>query len=167
MDIYLEIFGYIGSALVIVSMMMTSVLKLRIINMCGGVISLIYAACIPEPAWPVIVLNACLISINFVQTVRQLLGKEDVTILSARANDPTVQHLMHLWQKDVKKNHPNYNLEATNEETIHILYVGEAAVGFFTSAGEEANKTELLYLTPSRRTAAMKKRTLELLAKQS
>ena len=41
-NIYLEIFGYIGTALVIISMMMTSVLKLRIINMCGGVISLIY-----------------------------------------------------------------------------------------------------------------------------
>ena len=52
MNIWLEIFGYIGTALVIVSMMMTSVIKLRIINMCGGAISLIYALLCN--AWPVV-----------------------------------------------------------------------------------------------------------------
>lgn len=72
-NIYLEIFGYIGTALVIISMMMTSVLKLRIINMCGGVISLIYA--VLTNTWPVAVLNASLVCINFVQTVRQLRKK--------------------------------------------------------------------------------------------
>ena len=100
-NIYLEIFGYIGTALVIVSMMMTSLVKLRIINMCGGLISLIYAAFCNT--WPVVVLNACLICINFVQTVRQLRGKEEVTLLSVEANDSTAQHLMRLWQKDVEK----------------------------------------------------------------
>lgn len=77
MDIYLEIFGYIGTALVIISMMMTSMLKLRIINMCGGLISLIYA--ILRNTWPVVVLNACLITINFFQTVRQLRQKNEST----------------------------------------------------------------------------------------
>ena len=161
--ILLEAFGYIGTALVIVSMMMTNLLTLRIINMCGGLISLIYAACVPT--WPVVVLNACLISINFVQTIRQLRGKEDVTILSTEVSNPTVQYLMQLWQKDIEKNYPNYSFEATNEGKIHILYVGEAAVGFFTSWQEE-NNNEVLYLAPAHRTAAMKKRTLALLEKQ-
>ena len=33
-----EIIGYLGSALVLVSMLMTSVIKLRIINLTGSVI---------------------------------------------------------------------------------------------------------------------------------
>ena len=70
MDIYLEIFGYIGTALVILSMLMTSMLKLRIINMCGGLISLIYA--IFRNTWPVAVMNFCLISINLFQTIREI-----------------------------------------------------------------------------------------------
>lgn len=74
MDIYLEIFGYIGTALVILSMLMTSMLKLRIINMCGGLISLIYA--ILRNTWPVAVMNFCLIAINLVQTIRQLRQKD-------------------------------------------------------------------------------------------
>ncbi len=74
MDIYLEIFGYIGTALVIISMMMTSMLKLRIINISGGVISLIYA--VLRNTWPVVVLNACLVCINTVQVIRHLRQKK-------------------------------------------------------------------------------------------
>ncbi len=75
MNIYLEIFGYIGTALVIVSMMMTSMLKLRIFNMCGALISMIYA--IARNTWPVAVLNFCLLAINLVQTIRALRQRKN------------------------------------------------------------------------------------------
>ena len=68
MNIYLELFGYLGTALVLLSMMMTSVVKLRIINMTGSVISSIYAAL--SNTWPVVLLNLGLIIINTVQLLR-------------------------------------------------------------------------------------------------
>lgn len=74
MDIYLEIFGYIGTAFVIISMMMNSMLKLRIFNMCGALISMIYA--IARNTWPVAVLNFCLLAINLFQTVKELRHKK-------------------------------------------------------------------------------------------
>ena len=74
MDIYLEIFGYIGTALVIISMMMNSMLKLRIFNMCGALISMIYA--VLRNTWPVAVLNFCLLAINLFQTVKELRQKK-------------------------------------------------------------------------------------------
>lgn len=61
-NIYLEIFGYIGTALVVLSMMMSSVTKLRIINMSGSVISAIYAGICNT--WPIVVLNVSLFLIN-------------------------------------------------------------------------------------------------------
>ncbi len=67
-DLFMEIFGYIGTALVIISMLMTSVVKLRIINMCGALISLIYA--IVVSAWPIAVMNAALIIIQSWQLIR-------------------------------------------------------------------------------------------------
>ena len=69
-NIYLEIFGYIGTALVIISMMMTSMLRLRIINICGGAISAVYSAY--HGAWAIVVMNICIISINIYQIVREL-----------------------------------------------------------------------------------------------
>jgi hypothetical protein len=73
MNIYLEIFGYIGTALVLLSMMMTSVAKLRWINMAGSLISMIYAAICG--AMPVVLLNLGLIVINIVQLIRLYRGK--------------------------------------------------------------------------------------------
>ncbi len=69
-EIALEIFGYIGTALVIVSMLMTDINKLRIINISGGFISLIYAICVNT--MPVVVLNATLITINIIQLIKSL-----------------------------------------------------------------------------------------------
>lgn len=68
MNIYLEIFGYLGTALVLVSMMMTSVKWLRIFNMSGAAITTIYA--ILCNTWPVAVLNAGLIVIHIVKLIR-------------------------------------------------------------------------------------------------
>ncbi len=68
MNIYLEIFGYIGTALVLLSMMMTSVVKLRVVNMCGSLISMIYAIIVQT--WPVVLLNLGLLIINGIQLIR-------------------------------------------------------------------------------------------------
>ena len=99
MNIYLEIFGYIGTALVIISMMMNSMLKLRIFNMCGALISMIYA--IARNTWPVAVLNFCLLAINLFQTVRELRQKKKENenpsvgmILCASKDDEIVEYAM-------------------------------------------------------------------------
>lgn len=69
MNLYLELFGYLGTALVLLSMMMTSVTKLRIVNMCGSVVSGLYAFFCGT--WPVVYLNVGMIMINAVQLFRQ------------------------------------------------------------------------------------------------
>ena len=68
--ILLEIFGYIGTAVVLLSFIMTDMKWMRAVNMIGGFISLIYAACVVN--MPVVVLNASLITINGVQLMRLL-----------------------------------------------------------------------------------------------
>lgn len=68
MNIYLEIFGYIGSAFVLLSMTMTSLVKLRLLNITGSLITVIYASLIGS--WPVVFMNAGLILINTAQILR-------------------------------------------------------------------------------------------------
>lgn len=74
LDIFLEIFGYIGSGLILLSMMMTSLEKLRWFNISGSVISMIYGAIMGT--WPVVFLNVGTISINVVQIIRLHRKKE-------------------------------------------------------------------------------------------
>lgn len=68
MPVLLEIFGYIGTALVLLSMMMTSINKLRYVNMAGALISMIYAFL--TNTWPVVFLNLGTIVINTAQLIR-------------------------------------------------------------------------------------------------
>ena len=69
MNLYLEIFGYIGTALVLLSMMMTTLNRLRILNIAGSAVSMIYA--VAMNTWPVVLLNLGMILINSVQLYRQ------------------------------------------------------------------------------------------------
>lgn len=75
MHVFYEIIGYTGTALVLLSMMMTSVAWLRIFNISGSVFSMIYGALCGT--WPVFLLNLCMIIINLVQLIRLKKKKEE------------------------------------------------------------------------------------------
>ncbi len=78
MNIYLEIFGYIGTALIILSMTMKSINRLRILNVSGSIISVIYSVIIG--AWPTVILNVCLAVINVYHLIKtNLLPKRAET----------------------------------------------------------------------------------------
>ncbi|WP_191015211.1 YgjV family protein [Treponema zioleckii] len=64
---FIELFGYLGSFLVILSMLMNSMTKLRIINTAGCIICVIYALIIKS--YPVAVMNGALAIINIVKLV--------------------------------------------------------------------------------------------------
>lgn len=62
MNTWVELLGYLGSALVVCSMLMTSVVRLRLVNMAGSVLSAVYGLIIG--AYPLVLMNACLLAIN-------------------------------------------------------------------------------------------------------
>ena len=73
-EMWLEIFGYVGTVIVIASFFMTDIKFMRIINMVGGIITMIYA--IIRQDNPVILLNAAIVSINTVQLLRLYFSKK-------------------------------------------------------------------------------------------
>ena len=62
MNIYVEIFGYIGTLFILASMAMSSMAKLRILNVAGSIITIIYSIIIS--AYPIVFLNLGLTLIN-------------------------------------------------------------------------------------------------------
>jgi hypothetical protein len=75
-DLFLELFGYLGTALVLISFLMHDIKWLRAVNMAGGTISLIYAICVNT--MPVVVLNGSLILINGIQLARILRRQREI-----------------------------------------------------------------------------------------
>ena len=66
--IWIELIGYAGTVCILLSMMMTSLTKLRLLNLSGAVLSVVYAWV--TGAMPVLVLNLLLTVINTVQLLR-------------------------------------------------------------------------------------------------
>ena len=61
-DHYIEILGYMGTALVVASFLGTSMIRLRLLNFVGAAVITLYALLIG--AWPMVLLNALLAVIN-------------------------------------------------------------------------------------------------------
>ena len=61
-QIALDLLGYTSSIIILISMLMSSVIKLRIINSIGTTIFTVYA--ILSKTYPTAVLNTCLVLIN-------------------------------------------------------------------------------------------------------
>ena len=64
----IEMIGYFSSLLVVVSMLMSSVIKLRVINSIGSGIFAVYALIIHS--YPTAMMNICLVAINIYNLVR-------------------------------------------------------------------------------------------------
>ncbi len=67
-EMILELFGYLGSILVLVSMLMTSVVRLRVINLIGSAVFTVYAILIRS--YPTAFLNGCLVIVNIWQLLK-------------------------------------------------------------------------------------------------
>ena len=72
--ILLEILGYLGMAIVLVSFLLTDVKWLRIVNMTGGLLCLIYG--IMTNTLPTALLNASLVTINGFYLIRTLINEK-------------------------------------------------------------------------------------------
>ncbi len=118
-NLYLEIFGYIGTALVIISMMMTSVVKLRIFNICGSIISMVYA--IINNTWPIVVLNFSLVAINLFQLLRTKLDKKTFSCVKTSSSDQTLKYFLNLHLSDLKKFFPDFANSFENQEIFIVL----------------------------------------------
>ena len=97
--VWLEIFGYFGTALVLLSFVMKDIKWLRAINMAGGLISLIYAVCVNT--MPVVVLNASLITINGIQLMR-ILREERNKHEAVNNENPTAYNIEENQKEETK-----------------------------------------------------------------
>lgn len=97
----IELFGYIGSALVVVSMLMSSVVKLRIINLIGSVIFAIYALIIKS--YPTALMNFFLVGINIYHLIRLMGSKRHYELLQLKPDDSYLSFFLNYYKEDIKK----------------------------------------------------------------
>ena len=146
----LEMIGYLGSALVIVSMLMTSVVKLRVINTIGGVIFCGYALCIHS--YPTAAMQVCLIVINIYNLYKLKNTEKEYSAIPLSANDSFLEHFLSTNSSDIKKYFPDFT-GTEKEDKIFLITCEEIPAGVFIAKteGEDFLDVKLDYTTPTYR----------------
>ena len=98
-DVIQEIVGYAGSGLIVLSLSMKSILRLRLVGLAGAITFLIYGLLIS--AYPIVITNVVIIGIQIL-FLRQLLGSRPVfTVLEVRQGSAYLERFIEHWADDI------------------------------------------------------------------
>ena len=145
--IVVEIIGYLGSVLVVISMLMTSVVRLRVINLIGSAIFTCYALLIKS--YPTAAMNLFLVGINMYHLVRLLKVQKNYDLVATDMEDNYVTYLLEKNKDDILKWFPEFSLP--NElEIAYLVCCDSNPAGLFLgrSVGNDAIEVLLDYATP-------------------
>ena len=147
--IIIEAVGYLGSALVVVSMLMSSVFKLRVINTTGSIIFAIYALIIKS--YPTALMNLCLVSINVYHLMKLHNTKKHFELLSGNLSDSYLSYLLSYFKEDIAKYFPDFSLGNVKTAASKVFIVccdNELAGVLIGRADGEILDIDLDYSTP-------------------
>jgi cell division protein FtsL len=130
---FLNLFGYAASALIAVSLMMSSILRLRLINLAGAASFAIYGLLIH--AYPVAILNSAIVLVNVYHLTRMLHAREYFQLLKLRPEADYLKYFLNFYRADITRLLPGFEYQpAAHQLTLFILR-DCAPVGVFI--GEE------------------------------
>ncbi len=152
----IELFGYLGSAMVVLSMLMSSVVKLRIINTLGSVISGTYALIIGS--FPLALMNICLVVINVYNLRKLLVTKQEYHLVRCGSADATVAYFLDRYRQDIALYFEEGAMSA-DSDVVYAIFCNAAPAGLLLgrSLGEGAVEVQLEYTTPAYRDCSIGK----------
>ncbi|WP_282944580.1 hypothetical protein [Cellulomonas endometrii] len=162
----LEIIGWVGSALVVVSLMQARVLRFRWMNFAGSVIAAAYNAVVG--IWPFAVMNAVIAVIDAYwlwRLTRERHDAEVYEVVPVGAGDHYLRHVLGVHAADIAAFYPSFAVPAPGGEAggaeapaadaagrrwAYLVLRGDETVGVVVvrDAGGEVGEVELDYVTP-------------------
>ena len=147
----LELFGYLGSFLVLISMLMTSVVRLRVINLIGSAVFATYAVLIRS--YPTALLNGCLVLINLYHLfrLRQSSGNS-YEFQQLSIGEGFTAWFLRKYGDDIKRYFPALDFDqAKTAEGFAVFYENQAAGILLGERKGEIFNILLDYTTPTYR----------------
>ena len=150
-EMFLELVGYFASLLVLVSLLMTSVVKLRVINMVGSLIFAIYALCIGS--LPTAVMNFCLVGVNIFYLVRMARTEQFFNLLPAEPDSLYFKHFLDFHRAEIQSYFPGFEGEAGQAGRSYFVYVNTVPAGLLMGKDLGDGELEVLldYAVPQYR----------------
>ncbi|MBR4308945.1 MAG: YgjV family protein [Oscillospiraceae bacterium] len=155
--IIIEAVGYIGTALVIISMLMTSVVKLRVINTVGSIFSFVYAMI--WHTYPVAIMNICLIIINVYNLIKLFKPSKHFDMIVVNPGDSVLQYFLKRWSDDLKLYFPEFDRKAPAADRAYFVFCNGNPAGVLMAKETETGILDIAldYTTPAYRDCSVAK----------
>ena len=148
----IELIGYLGSILVAISLMMKSLLRLRVINLIGASFFTLYGALLG--AYPVAVLNGLIVGIDIYYLAQMWRQEDFFTFLEVSPKSEYLHAFVDFYKNDIAELIPGYSYQNTSDEAQVCFFILRNMVpaGLFiaNTRGEEAH-IKLDYVIPNYR----------------
>jgi hypothetical protein len=150
-DHWLSLFGWAGSALLILSLLQARVLRFRLLNLVAGLMLVAFNALIG--VWPMVAMNLATSVIN-VWFIRSLLRDHrdgsTFRVLGVRSDDVYLAHVLEVHRTDVTRFQPDFVWDGVPRDDRHPFLVlkGDETVGVVILRVEgDVGHVELDYVT--------------------
>ena len=124
---FFEILGYLGTAFVLLSFLMSSVVHLRVLNIIGSFISVVYL--FPKGAYPTAFMNAALVAINVFHLARMYNNKVSFSILACDIKESAVKFFIESNKADILSFFPDFDKKEAN--FTKLIYHANEVAGVF------------------------------------
>lgn len=162
----IEMIGYIGSGLVIVSMLMTSVKKLRIINAIGSLIFTVYAFIIKS--YPTAIMNIFLVLINLYNLYKLTKTTKPYGLIECSGEDASIRYFLNYYKEDIRNFFPNFDMQTHGRIVMATVCEEKTAGVFVANKNEEDSSLHVLldFVSPEYRDLGPAKFVCEELKKR-
>lgn len=115
-----EIIGYTASVLIAISLMMKSLIRLRIINGIGALVFVVYGFLIK--AYPIAFLNALIVVIDLYYLLKMLQRSEYFSLMEVTPDSTYLHFFLDFHYEDIRKFFPSFSYQGQPEDlTCFIL----------------------------------------------
>lgn len=148
-DYWLDAVGWLGSVLLVFSLMQARVLRFRVLNLAACLILTGFNGVLG--IWPMVAMNIVLSSINVWFIVRLLRDRHDdaaFTVLRAASDDAYLRHFLGVHGSDIARFHPAYDGTGPTDLAWLVLR-GDETVGVVVIRRDgDVAQVRLDYVTP-------------------
>lgn len=142
--------GWLGSALLVWSLLQDRILRLRAINMVGCAVLIGYNAVIR--VWPMVGLNVVLLAVNVWFLVRLLATRHDertYQVVEVDAEDGLLRHVLGVHAADIARFNPRFQWQGGSGRSAFLVVRGDDIVGVILvrPVGGDVAQIELDYVT--------------------
>ena len=143
----IELIGYAGSVLVVLSFTMRRIVPLRFVSVAGAIITSVYGLLIH--AWPVLITNLIIVCIHAWYLYREFTTSHEFDLVPVESDAPFLTDFLSGHMQDIRKSQPDFTENLPNDVAYVYMRDGMPAGALLGSRQDDRLNVHLDYVLPA------------------